>query len=150
MKNKYEIGVEVEEEKDKITGSVKGSVTREKVTLSGRISHDFNRKRSSVDVGLREESVGEVGIVYDESKDEDKIEIYYRPSRFVKALGYAIPLIFGLFVSENILKVLPEPYKTPATVTGGLFSTWVARKFLGHIYNTGVKNLKKQLNSIIS
>ena len=120
-----------EEGKDNTVGHISGSVKRGDVTLSAHLIHNFDEKKSKGRAGLRTDDVGEVGVDYDGTKKENRIEFYYR---LPKPWDFVFSLLFGAVVSGGTLAVVPEPYNIPAALISGPVSAYLLKRKLDSLH----------------
>jgi len=107
--------------------------------LKASVKSDLNvnsleRSRGAIGLSYNKLNLGEAGISYDGTRDKNRLGIYYRPSGFVKSLGYVIPAFFGLLFGGDVFRVIPEPYKVPAAIAGALLFTFIAKKGFDFLY----------------
>ena len=126
MKKRLEINIE--EEKGKVSGSIKASIGDE--DLFGFLKGSFDESKKEMTIGLKSSDLGEFGILYENGKP---IEAYYQPSRKVKVLGYSLSLLLGWGTAASIFGLVPEPYRLPVTLTAGaIISGFFISKILNY------------------
>jgi len=121
---KKEFGINVKDEKGKVSGSVKALIGDE--DFFGFVKGKYDEKGFGASLGLRSSEIGEFGISYENGKP---IETYYQPSRKVKAWGYGLSLVLGLSIGAGVSGFVPEPYKLPvALAVGAIISGFCINK----------------------